>query len=108
MTRRTEPVGSDLVDSRGHRCPQPIIDVAQWARWNTGTVTLRADDPAAQHDVAAWCRMKGHELVASEQREEAGGLRYWEFVIDVRPPSPAPGPSSRAAGGPDSPPEGSP
>ena len=53
------------VDARGLRCPMPVIRLAQAARAApAGTViTLFSTDPAAEPDVAAWCRMRGHELV---------------------------------------------
>jgi tRNA 2-thiouridine synthesizing protein A len=56
------------LDCRGQRCPLPVIALAR----AIGTVgageelTVLADDPAAANDIAAWCRMKGHELVQSE------------------------------------------
>lgn len=55
------------VDCRGMRCPRPIIELArQIADLAPGQVLeLMADDPAAVPDVAAWCRMRGHELVES-------------------------------------------
>jgi tRNA 2-thiouridine synthesizing protein A len=28
-------------------------------------VTVIADDPAAANDIAAWCRMRGHELAGT-------------------------------------------
>jgi tRNA 2-thiouridine synthesizing protein A len=58
------------LDQRGRRCPLPIIalgtaidtvDVA-------AVIELLADDPAADPDVRAWCRMRGQELL-----EAAGG-----------------------------------
>jgi TusA-related sulfurtransferase len=55
------------VDSRGRRCPLPIIDLAGAARdAGDGTVIiLLADDPAAAADVAAWCRMRGQSYEGS-------------------------------------------
>jgi TusA-related sulfurtransferase len=55
------------VDSRGRRCPLPIIDLAAAARHATAgaVITLLADDPAAEADVAAWCRMRGHAYEGS-------------------------------------------
>jgi TusA-related sulfurtransferase len=60
------------VDSRGRRCPLPIIDLATAARSaQPGTViTLIADDPAAASDVAAWCRMRGQTYEGSEPVDE--------------------------------------
>jgi TusA-related sulfurtransferase len=59
------------VDSRGRRCPLPIIDLAAAARdAPPGTViALIADDPAAAADVTAWCRMRGHAYEGSSRYE---------------------------------------
>ncbi|MGH8860450.1 MAG: sulfurtransferase TusA family protein [Jatrophihabitantaceae bacterium] len=56
-----------ILDARGRRCPLPIIDLARHIGDVEigGTVTVEADDPAAGPDIAAWCRMRGHELVAT-------------------------------------------
>jgi len=56
------------LDCRGQRCPRPIIELArQIGTVQTGDLLeLLADDPAAGPDVAAWCRMRGQELVLSE------------------------------------------
>jgi tRNA 2-thiouridine synthesizing protein A len=55
------------VDSRGRRCPLPIIDLAR--RLPTAPVgeviRVLADDPAAANDIPAWCRMKGQEYLGS-------------------------------------------
>jgi tRNA 2-thiouridine synthesizing protein A len=53
------------LDSRGRRCPLPILDLAR----HIGdvavgeTITVEADDPAARPDIAAWCRLRGHDYV---------------------------------------------
>jgi len=55
------------LDCTGLRCPRPIIEIARHiGDVEVGAlVELLADDPAAEPDVAAWCRMRGHELVGS-------------------------------------------
>jgi TusA-related sulfurtransferase len=61
-----DPVHADLVvDSRGRRCPLPVVDLAQRiAEVEVGAVIgVIADDPAAKYDVPAWCGMRGHEYV---------------------------------------------
>jgi tRNA 2-thiouridine synthesizing protein A len=52
----------------GEKCPQPIIELARRiGQVEVGElVELLADDPAAEPDLAAWCRMRGHELMVSE------------------------------------------
>lgn len=55
------------VDMRGTRCPAPIIALGRHLRAGTGGVVhLLADDPAAEVDVPAWCRMVGAELLGVE------------------------------------------
>ena len=60
------------LDCRGMLCPLPVIELAQ----RIGdlaigdTIVVLADDPAAETDIPAWCRMRGQELV------EAGDGRY--------------------------------
>lgn len=58
----------DLVlDKRGLPCPMPVIALGRAARdLGSGLVELLADDPAAQVDVPAWCRMRGADLLGQE------------------------------------------
>jgi tRNA 2-thiouridine synthesizing protein A len=57
------------IDSRGRRCPLPIIDLARAFPGVEvgGTVRVLADDPAAANDVPAWCRLKGQEFLGSPE-----------------------------------------
>jgi cysteine desulfurase len=68
-TKPTETTRSTdvVVDSRGRRCPLPILDLARaLPKLGTGDeLTVLADDPAAASDIAAWCRMRGQLLVTS-------------------------------------------
>jgi tRNA 2-thiouridine synthesizing protein A len=56
-----------VLDCLGQRCPLPVITLAKRIRdVEIGDVVrVLADDPAAANDIAAWCRMKGQELVAA-------------------------------------------
>jgi tRNA 2-thiouridine synthesizing protein A len=60
------PVGLTL-DCTGMRCPRPIIEIARHlGDVEVGDlVELLADDPATSPDLAAWCRMRGQELVSA-------------------------------------------
>lgn len=61
--------GVDLViDERGRLCPLPVIALGRAARDLTSgsVIELLADDPAAAYDVPAWCRMRGHDLLAAD------------------------------------------
>jgi tRNA 2-thiouridine synthesizing protein A len=65
------------VDCRGQRCPQPVIELARASGGLPGgsLLALLATDPAAATDVPAWCRMRGHELVAATEAQD-GVCRY--------------------------------
>jgi TusA-related sulfurtransferase len=49
-------------------CPVPIIRLARAAGTlpEGSLVELLTDDPAAEYDVPAWCRLRGHELLRTE------------------------------------------
>ncbi|GAA1895315.1 sulfurtransferase TusA family protein [Lapillicoccus jejuensis] len=62
-------VGPDAeVDARGQRCPLPVIRLARAAAdlGPGALVRVLATDPAAATDVPAFCRMRGHALVATQ------------------------------------------
>lgn len=91
------------VDARGLRCPLPVIRLAEAARdAAAGTViVVLASDPAALHDIPAWCRMRDHELLemtdvreATEVSDPSGSREtgaagadpaYLRFVVLIRP-----------------------
>jgi TusA-related sulfurtransferase len=60
------------IDCRGVMCPRPIIELARaLPRVDVGeTLAVVADDPAARHDVPAWCRMRGQEYVGEEVADD--------------------------------------
>jgi tRNA 2-thiouridine synthesizing protein A len=76
------------VDARGLRCPLPVIRLAAATREAAaGTVvTVLATDPAARHDVPAWCRMRGQELRTVTDEVDPDGSAYQRFVVVVGAP----------------------
>ncbi|MEQ8766725.1 MAG: sulfurtransferase TusA family protein [Planctomycetota bacterium] len=52
-------------DSRGHKCPLPVIRLNQLiSQLAPGeTVEVIADDPAFELDVQSWCHKTGHLLL---------------------------------------------
>ena len=64
--------GSTLVEARGVLCPVPIIRLARIVRTLPpgSVVELLSDDPAAEYDVPAWCRLRGHTLMVTQPLEE--------------------------------------
>lgn len=68
-TRAREVGGPEIiVEARGVLCPVPIIRLARAAATlpSGSVIELLTDDPAAVHDVPAWCRLRGHTLVTTE------------------------------------------
>jgi TusA-related sulfurtransferase len=57
------------LDCRGQVCPLPVISLAKAAEslQPGDTVVVAADDAAAAVDIPAWCRMKGHEFLGSDE-----------------------------------------
>ena len=77
------------VDARGVLCPVPIIRLARAAAARpAGTVLeLLTDDPAAVHDVPAWCRLRGHTLLAT-QVDSGSAVVPADRAVDVDGPEP--------------------
>ncbi len=62
-----------LLDCRGRPCPVPVIELAKAIGTVPlgGVVEVVSDDPAAAHDIPAWCRMRGQGF---EGRGEVEGV----------------------------------
>jgi tRNA 2-thiouridine synthesizing protein A len=62
------------LDCRGQLCPAPIIALGRRLREVAvgEELAVAADDPAARHDVPAWCRMRAQEFVG--ERAAADGV----------------------------------
>ncbi|MER5638599.1 aminotransferase class V-fold PLP-dependent enzyme [Kitasatospora sp. NPDC002227] len=63
------PSGDSLViDALGKLCPLPVIELAKHLADVSvgGTITVLADDPAARHDIPAWCGMRGQEYLGAD------------------------------------------
>lgn len=59
------------LDARRLLCPMPVIRVQDaMAKLAAGEILqVVCSDPGALHDVPAWCRVHGHRVLLSEQRE---------------------------------------
>ncbi|MFC7492058.1 MULTISPECIES: sulfurtransferase TusA family protein [unclassified Knoellia] len=69
MKPAPDPDRAPDVDARGLKCPLPVIHLARLAReLPSGTTVLTwADDPAAEADIPAWARMRGHVVTVERQ-----------------------------------------
>ena len=77
-----------VVDARGLRCPLPVLRLAKVAASAADgeEIELWATDPAAEPDVRAWARMRGHDLLGSgplEKENDDGDLEA-AVVVTVR------------------------
>jgi cysteine desulfurase len=59
------------VDCLGRSCPMPVIEMAKALQTVAvgEVVAVLSDDPAARHDIPAWCRMREQEYVGEEPQE---------------------------------------
>ena len=58
-----------VLDARQLLCPLPVIRAQnRVAQLSPGdTLEVRATDPGALHDIPAWCRVHGHEVLETRQ-----------------------------------------
>jgi tRNA 2-thiouridine synthesizing protein A len=56
------------LDCRGQLCPMPVIELAKHLDDVAvgEVIAVASTDPAARHDVPAWCRMREHEYVGED------------------------------------------
>lgn len=67
------------LDTRRLLCPMPVIKTQNLvATLRAGDVVrVRASDPGALHDIPAWCRIHGHDVISLEQADG-------EYIVTVR------------------------
>jgi tRNA 2-thiouridine synthesizing protein A len=61
------PEPTRTIDCRGQRCPMPIIILARQVPLVPvgAVVRVLSDDPAADYDIPAWCRLRDQEFLAA-------------------------------------------
>lgn len=69
------------LDTSGLLCPLPVIRTQDRVRGLApgDELEVTATDPGTMHDIPAWCRVHGHDVLQAEQKGEA-----WRFRIAVR------------------------
>lgn len=60
------------LDARRMLCPMPVIRTQEKVeQLKPGdTLTVICSDPGAIHDIPAWCRVNGHEILDIQQQQE--------------------------------------
>lgn len=80
MTESTAAPNLTL-DTKGDLCPVPVVKTSKAIKQiDVGQVLeVLATDPGSMPDLAAWSKMTGHTLLASE--EQAGTPKVFRFLI---------------------------
>ena len=75
-----------ILDASNLLCPMPVIRTQDRVNaLDTGDILeVRCTDPGALNDIPAWCRVHGHEVVATD--EDAEGVVVILRVKTVTPP----------------------
>lgn len=65
------------LDARGLLCPMPVIRTQQRvATLAPGEILeVLATDPGVLHDIPAWCRVHGHEVLQTTRAEREIAIR---------------------------------
>lgn len=67
------------LDARRMLCPLPVIRTQQKVEALSAgdTLAVVCTDPGALHDIPAWCRVNGHEILGIEEQDD-------EITISIR------------------------
>ena len=65
------------LDARRMLCPLPVIRAQEKVEQLVAgdTLTVYCTDPGAIHDIPAWCRVNGHEVLHIEQQDDEISIR---------------------------------
>jgi len=65
-------MSSHTLDARNTLCPMPVIKTQnKVAELKAGdTLEVICTDPGALNDIPAWCRINGHTVVETQDRNE--------------------------------------
>ncbi len=60
-------------------CPMPVIKLSQMITdiAEEEIVEVHATDPGVKHDIPAWCRVHGHEVLSVEEDNE-------KFILTIK------------------------
>ncbi len=68
------------IDTRGLKCPWPVLRVARAAREGAACMVVLTDDPIAPGEIAALADARGWRMA-----KEADGLHLWTFPERAEP-----------------------
>lgn len=66
------------LDLRGLKCPMPVIKTQQAARQLAADSLLEVivTDPAAEKDLASWCRINKHQFLSCERHPDLDTMAW--------------------------------
>nr|WP_320166732.1 sulfurtransferase TusA family protein [uncultured Methylophaga sp.] len=72
-------MSKQTLDARKMLCPLPVIKAQNQIKQMSHGDELHVicTDPGALHDIPAWARINGHEVIATQQNDD-------ELIITVR------------------------
>ncbi len=73
----TESSAVVALDTRGLICPMPVIRTQDRVRTLPAGAVLEilSTDRGALHDIPAWCRVHGHEVLETQQHDREVRIR---------------------------------
>ena len=79
-----------ILDARNLLCPMPVIRTQDRVKTlDTGDILeVRCTDPGALNDIPAWCRIHGHEVMATNEDTEGVGVIVRVTTSTSTQPSP--------------------
>jgi tRNA 2-thiouridine synthesizing protein A len=71
------------LDARGLLCPIPVIRTQDAVRTLAAGDVLEviATDPGVLHDIPTWCRVHGHELLATSEENNEIRIRLRVCIV---------------------------
>ncbi len=77
MAGMSESFDPFVLDAKGLLCPLPVIRTQDRVKGLApgDELTVLCTDPGALHDIPAWCRVHGHQLVATTEAQDEIQIR---------------------------------
>ena len=81
-TSDAHPLPVKQLDTRGLRCPEPVMMLHQAVRraQSGDVIEVFATDPSTSWDIPKFCMHLGHTLLIQEEKENEGKTEYYYQV----------------------------
>jgi tRNA 2-thiouridine synthesizing protein A len=80
-------IGETVLDARGLLCPMPVIRTQDRVKQLApgAVLDVLATDPGVLHDIPAWCRVHGHDVLETTKVDREIRLRLRVGARRLRP-----------------------